>query len=366
MAKINPESDLSLTIQELSNVYEELALLYRISEGFSLLSIDEICSRIVDAAIDTIGVKTSAVVLLENKAGKFHTKTCRGNWDIKSEFGREAEALWRAIETKKIQVYSNLIETGADDYFPGLSSLMICPIIGKARVIGAVIIADKETDHEFYSNDSKLLMAISGQAGLSIENALLYSEIESLLVGAIRSLVKALEASSEWTAGHTERVTEYAIAIAGVMGLDAELIEKLKITSLLHDIGKIATPKEILNKKGKLEEAEILVIRKHPEQGAEILSELQQFEEIIMSIKYHHECWDGSHGIFGLMRDEIPVMARIIAVADTFDALTSERPYRNKRTKEEAAAEIKRCSGTQFDPVVVVAFFKWINRADAD
>ncbi|MEC4676383.1 MAG: HD domain-containing phosphohydrolase [Nitrospirota bacterium] len=366
MAKINPESDLFLTIQELSNAYEELALLYRISEGFSLLSIDEVCSRIVEAVIDTIGVKTSAVVLLDEKAGKFYTKARRGDWNIKSEFGRDAEGLWKAIETKKYQVYCSSNGTAACDYFPGLSRLMIYPLIGKTRVIGAVIIADKENDEEFYSNDSKLLMAISVQAGLSIENALLHSEIELLLIGAIRSLVKALEAASGWTAGHTERVTEYAIAIAGVMGLDAELIEKLKITSLLHDIGKIATPREILNKKGKLKKEEMLIIKKHPEQGAAILSELQQFEEIILSIKYHHEYWDGSGGIFGLMRGEIPVMARILAVADTFDALTSERPYRHKKTKEEAVTEISRCSGTQFDPDVVDAFFKWISRTDSD
>ncbi|SPQ00204.1 hypothetical protein NBG4_20010 [Candidatus Sulfobium mesophilum] len=158
---------------------------------------------------------------------------------------------------------------------------MICPIVGKARVIGAIVVADKEPGEELFSNDSKLLSTIATEAGLAIENALLYSELEALLLGAIRSLVKALEASSYWTAGHTERVTEYALGIGRVMGLEAGMLEKLKISSLLHDIGKIATPKEILNKNGKLERNEWDEIKRHPGRGADILVELKQFKEII-------------------------------------------------------------------------------------
>ena len=138
------------------------------------------------------------------------------------------------------------------------------------------------------------------QAGLAIENAFLYSELETLLVGAIRCLVKALEATSHWTAGHTERVTEYAVEIGKIMDLEPEMLEKLKICSLLHDIGKIATPKEILNKGSKLNESEWLEIKRHPIVGAEILEELKQFKDVILGIKYHHEHWDGSNGTFRL------------------------------------------------------------------
>ncbi|MEW6109789.1 MAG: HD domain-containing phosphohydrolase [Nitrospirota bacterium] len=360
MEKKKPDDDLSLTIQELSNAYEELSLLYRISEVFTFLSVDEICSRIVKEAVSTIGVKTAAVLFLDEKGCKLCTKTSIGNWDAEREFHRDGGIIWKVIESRKSSAFCRLNETEYGDYFPGLSSLMVCPVVGKVKALGAIVIADKESEEEFYSKDSKLLMAISVQAGLAIENAFLYSEFESLMIGAIRSLVKALEASSHWTAGHTERVTEYAIGIGNYMGLRSELIEKLKITSLLHDIGKIATPKEILNKKSKLEEDEWLEIKKHPVLGAEILKELKQFEEIIMSIKYHHEYWNGRGGIFGLKQKEIPVMARILAVADAFDALTSDRPYREKKTKEEAIIEIKRCSGTQFDPFVVDAFLKWV------
>jgi putative nucleotidyltransferase with HDIG domain len=354
-----PDSDLSLAVRELSNVYEELSLLYRITEVFSFLSVDEICTRISDEAIDAIGVETAAVLFLDEKGEKLYTKTSRGNWDDTREFDKDNAVIWRSIKTKKPLAFCALAETEDKDYLPGLKSLMVCPLMGKGRAIGAIVVADKGASEEFYSHDSKLLAAISAQAGLAIENAFLYNELESLFIGAIRSLVKALEASSHWTAGHTERVTEYAVGIGRSMKLENEVIDKLKICSLLHDIGKIATPTEILNKKGKLEHGEWAEIKRHPERGVEILAELKQFKDVILGIKYHHEHWDGRGGIFGLRCSEIPMMARILAVADAFDAITSDRPYRERKSREEAVQEIKRCSGTQFDPVVVDAFVAW-------
>jgi putative nucleotidyltransferase with HDIG domain len=355
------QHDLSLAIHELSGVYEELSLLYRISEIYSSLSVDEICSRIIDEAISTISVKTAAVLFLDEKRENLYTKACIGNWDSNRQFPRDEGVLWKSILARRPSAFCRLKETEFSGYIPEISSLMVCPILGKVNAVGAMIVADKEFDQEFFSNDSKLLMAISSQAGLAIENAFLYSELEALLVGAIKCLVKALEATSYWTAGHTERVTEYAMGIGQAMDLENEMIDKLKICSLLHDIGKIATPKEILNKDEKLSDKEWIEIRKHPIVGAEILVELKQFKNVILGVKYHHEHWDGRGGIFGLKQEEIPIMARILSVADTFDALTSDRPYRMKLSKEDAVSEIMRCSGTQFDPTVVDAFLRWVN-----
>ncbi len=354
------DHDLSLTVRELSHAYEELSLLYRMSEVFSVLSIDEICARITREAVNTIGVQTAAVLFLDDNGEVLHTKTCTGKWDCERVIDKTMGVIWKSIDSRKSSAYCRLIETEHKHLLPELSSLMICPIIGKERVIGAIVVADKESGEEFFSNDSKLLSTIAAQTGLAIENAMLYSELEALLLGAIRSLVKALEASSYWTAGHTERVTEYALGIGRVMGLDAGALEKLKISSLLHDIGKIATPKEILNKNGKLEDKEWTEIKRHPGLGAEILVELKQFEEIILGVKYHHEHWDGKNGIFGLMQEQIPLNARILAVADAFDAMTSDRPYRKMKTKTQAIEEMILCSGTQFDPSVVQAFIIWV------
>ncbi len=350
---------MSLAVQELAATYEELSLLYRISEIYSVHSIEEICERMVDEAVSVIGVKTAAVLFLDKNIETLHTKAYEGEWDSQRKFIRDDGIIWKSIENKKPAAFCKIKETEYRDYIPHINSLMVCPILGKTQAVGAIVVADKNFCEEFYSKDSKLLMAISSQAGLAIENCLLYAELEALLIGSIKCLVKALEATSYWTAGHTERVTEYALGIGQSMKLDNETLEKLKVCSLLHDIGKIATPKEILNKSGKLTESEWIEIKKHPVIGSEILDELKRFKDVILGIKYHHEHWDGRKGLFGLKNYEIPLMARVLSVADAFDALNSNRPYRPKNSKEDAIKEIVRCSGTQFDPAVVEAFLRW-------
>jgi putative nucleotidyltransferase with HDIG domain len=352
--------DLILTVRELSHTYEELSLLYRLSSVFSFLSVDDICERIAEEAISAIGVHTAAVLFLDDQGAKLYTKTFRGDWNGEREFMKDEGVLWKTIAARKPVAFCKLMETEHRDYLPHLSSLMVCPIVGKGKVIGILLVADKAEEEEFYSHDLKLLNAITAQAGLAIENALLYGELESLLIGAIRSLVKALEATSHWTAGHTERVTEYALGIGAHIGIEREMLERLKICALLHDIGKIGTPKEILNKKGSLCKEEWVEIKRHPELGADILGELTEFKDIILGVKYHHEYWDGSGGIFGLHGEDIPLMARILSVADAFDAMTSDRPYRQMKSKEGAVEEIVQCSGRQFDPMVVAAFLEWV------
>jgi len=356
------DDDLSLTVRELSNAYEELTLLYRMADLFCSLSVDEICSRLVTEALSTVEVRTAAILLVDERGEKLLTKASLGGWDAKREFGKDDGVLWKSVEARKASAFCRLEDTPFKDVFPEFTFLLVCPLPGKGKAIGAVVVADKVNGQEFYSNDLKLLMAISAQAGMAIENALLHQELETLLLGSIRSLIKAQEATSFWTAGHTERVTAYSLEIGRVMGLSCENLEKLKISALLHDIGKIATPREILNKEGKLGVGEWAEVRRHPGQGAEILGEMKQFQDVILAIKYHHEHWDGREGVFRLKGQEIPVMARILAVADAFDAMTSDRPYRKRKSKEHAVKEIVRCSGTQFDPSVVDAFVVWAER----
>lgn len=360
MERSNLEQDLNLTIQELASVYEELSLLYRLSEVLSGLSIEGICKRIIDEAINTIEVKTAAVLFLHDNGEELYTKISRGNWDSNLRFKQDDGVLWNSIKTQKPYVSHNLKESRHGGNLPNLESLLICPMIGKSKVLGALVVGNKVSSENFYSNDIKLLSAIAFQAGLSIENAYLYRELEELLLGTIMSLVRALEATSKWSAGHTERVTKYAMDIGKEMGFDGETIEKLRMSSLLHDIGKIGTPKEILDKAGKLTEEEYKEINKHPLMGAEILRDLKQFTEIVEGIKYHHEHWDGS-GLFGLKGEQIPLLARVLSVADAFDAMTSDRPYRPRKSKEATILEMMKFSGIQFDPLIVEAFLRWVD-----
>jgi putative nucleotidyltransferase with HDIG domain len=354
--------DLELTVQELSHTYEELSLLYKLSEVLSGMTLDEIAEEVVKEAISTLDIRTASLLLYDEREDKLYTKSCRGRWDKKITIDKEDRIIWSSIEERKPVAYCKLAEAGFADYSLAERSILVCPLIGKTKIVGAMVLADKESGGEFFSTDIKLMMAISTHAALTIENALLYKELEDFLLSAIKSLVKALEASTQWTAGHTERVTEYAMGIGRALGLSKKELEELKIASLLHDIGKIAIPKHILDKPDKLTEDEMTEVKRHPVIGAEILGEFKRLENIVLGIKYHHEHWNGNGGLLGVTGNNIPLIARILAVADAFDAMTSDRPYRRKRSLEDAVAEILNQSDKQFDPSIVEAFKKWVNQ----
>lgn len=176
----------------------------------------------------------------------------------------------------------------------------------------------------------------------------------------IESIINTLHEKNPREEMHSYRVSDISGKIATTLGFSEYEIKKVKLAGLMHDIGKIAIDEDILNKPGKLDEQEWLQIKKHPEHGFKILSTSVDTMEIAKTILAHHERWDGKGYPKGLSQEDIPIMARIIAVADTYDAMTSIRTYRKSMCKEEVLEEIKRCSGTQFDSVVVQAFMKAI------
>ncbi len=180
-------------------------------------------------------------------------------------------------------------------------------------------------------------------------------EMRRLFLGAIEALVSALEAKDEYTAGHSRRVTEMALAAGKELGLSAQDIEDLRWGSLLHDVGKIAIRQDIQNKLDSLTSEEYEHIMTHPETGAHIVQPVVNAKTSAM-IEHHHDRYDGTALNQVAGDNAIPLGARIIAVADAFDAMTSDRPYRAAMSIAEAVEEIKRCAGTQFDPVVVTAF----------
>ncbi|MFZ2196165.1 MAG: HD-GYP domain-containing protein, partial [Thermodesulfovibrionales bacterium] len=185
-----------------------------------------------------------------------------------------------------------------------------------------------------------------------------YNELEDLFMGFVRAMVNALEAKSQWTRGHSERVTAFAQEIAYEMNLDETQRKAVIIASLLHDIGKIGTHGAILDKKNSLSADEYDILKFHPVQGAEILRGIKQFEDVVLIVKHHHERIDGTGYPDGLKGEEIPLGARIVYVADAFDAMTEDRPYQPAISIEASISELRRSSGTQFDPVVVDAWLR--------
>ncbi|HWR08610.1 HD domain-containing phosphohydrolase [Sporomusa sp.] len=189
----------------------------------------------------------------------------------------------------------------------------------------------------------------------------LHGERESLMMSTIESLVTALEAKDVYTYGHSSHVASIAEAIGRELGLSEDELLTLRITALLHDIGKIGIPDHILNKPGRLEEWEWAIIKQHPETGAKIIAGIPALKEVAESVRHHHARWDGDGYPEALSRNTIPLGARIIAVADTYQAMVSDRPYRAGMAEAVVLNEIRRCAGKQFDPLVVAAFEKSID-----
>ncbi len=239
----------------------------------------------------------------------------------------------------------------------GYRSVLRIPIIVKNTVAGVLGIMSMRVS-AFSPEDLSTLEKLSEQIGVALENARLVTDLEELFLGTVRTLSDAIDAKSAWTKGHSDRVTEYALKIASELGWDKEELKILELTGLLHDVGKLGTYESILNKPGNLTDEELELIRNHPVKGAEILSHIKQLKSIIPGLLHHHEFYNGNGYPEGLKGEKIPIMARVLAVADTVDAMEADRPYRKGMPMKTIIEELKRCSGTQFDPAVVEAFLK--------
>jgi putative nucleotidyltransferase with HDIG domain len=185
-----------------------------------------------------------------------------------------------------------------------------------------------------------------------------YHELEDLFMGFVKAMVNALEAKSPWTRGHSERVAAFALEIACELNLSESQRKAVTIASLLHDIGKIGTYGSILDKESSLSDDEYDKVKLHSVQGADILRGIKHFEDVVIMIRHHHERIDGTGYPDGLKGEQIPIGAKIIYVADAFDAMTETRPYRPAIGMEEALSELQKNAGTQFDPLVVDAWSK--------
>ena len=174
----------------------------------------------------------------------------------------------------------------------------------------------------------------------------------------LRVLTGAIEARDPYTRGHSARVTALAEAVARQLGWSDEKLASLRIGGPLHDIGKLGVSDEVLRKEGRLDDGELAQIREHPKIGARMLLRMAALREAIPYVLYHHERWDGHGYPSGKAGEEIPIEARVLAVADAFDAMTSDRPYRRALSRTEALAEVERCAGTQFDPEIARLFLE--------
>ena len=239
----------------------------------------------------------------------------------------------------------------------GVTSFLVVPIFLKEKLC-AIISLGRAERFSWSEEDKQQVHQVADQMAVALSNARLVGELRQLHLGTLTALARAIDAKSHWTSGHSERVTRWALRIAGALGLPREELDIIHRGGLLHDIGKIGTPAYVLDKPGKLTPGEIEQMREHVSIGARILEPVPGFAECMPIIWQHHEWVDGSGYPKGLAGDEISLHARIFAVADCYDALISDRPYRSGLSRERAIDIIREGAGKQFDPVVVETFFK--------
>ncbi len=241
---------------------------------------------------------------------------------------------------------------GADKIF---SSMMCAPLKNQEKTVGYVCVGSlKQT--EYRARDMKLLTTLSDQTAVALEKAQLYKRLKETFYAMVRTLAETIEKRDPYTGNHTKRVVDYSLVIARRLRLPEEYYVRLELAAALHDIGKLGVRDDVLLKSGPLTVEEFAQMKKHPTYGEEILKHIKHLEDVIPGIKYHHERCDGKGYPYGLKGEEIDITARIIAVADSYDAMTTDRPYRMALSPDIAINELIRFSGSQFDAAVVEAF----------
>jgi len=233
---------------------------------------------------------------------------------------------------------------------------VVSPVIMKQRLTAFLAVGEKVSGQEFQSADLEMLKALSESAGIAIENARLFKDLQEAYVSTVRLLVSRIEEKDPYTHGHTERVAEYAVAIAQELGFTAEEVQRIQFGAFLHDIGKVHTQSDILQKPGALTEEEWMLVKAHPVRGAEMIRGVKFLERVTDMVRHHHERVDGKGYPDGLKGDQISIGAKIVNVADAFDAMTTDRPYRAGFTVEKAVDQMVEKAGSQFAAEIVNVF----------
>ena len=244
-----------------------------------------------------------------------------------------------------------------------VKSILLLPIFLDQELSGIVTVGYRASP-QCSQDDIAQARRLTDQVAVALSNALLIEKLKQFSWGTLTALARAIDAKSSWTSGHSERVTDLACKLAAEMGYTAKDLDRMRRGGLLHDIGKIGTPVQILDKPGKLTSDELRTMREHARLGAHILQPIPGFEEILPIVLQHHERMDGSGYPEGLVGEAISLDARIFALADCFDALASDRPYRAKVSREQVTEMIKEGSGRHFDPRVVEAFLRLVKQEE--
>ncbi len=342
-------------VLELMEKYEELTLLYDLSEKLECLSnFDDVANEMLTEAINRVRCKAGRLIVLDETEGEYFERV-RAHQSIpasKLSYHPEKDPAALCLKRPTTQLVN---EPGSTNGLSDLTQLHVPICLKDSQPIG-VLSLFRVLSSPFKYSDKKIAEMLARQAAGKLESALLYSRLELLFLNSIKMLVECIDARDTYTRGHSARVSIYSVFLARKIGLPEDQVKTIEIGALLHDIGKIRIRDHILNKPGRLTNEEYEIIKGHPEYGMRIVEHVKQLHNAIPCIYCHHESYDGSGYPRRLAGEEIPLMGRIVAIADTFDAMTTTRPYRNNLSQKEAYDELLRFSGIQFDPELAAVF----------
>lgn len=350
----------------------EFSILYRVGETLeALLRKDEISDNILSLAMESLNAEGGIVLLFDQESQRLRTcaqknidevlTTAIGGKTGGGIVGWVAKSGIPVLADKRLQEDRFSASLRNVDY----RSALFAPLQYNGDIFGVLGLISF-SGRRFDESDLRIIATLCNQAGAAMHNAQLFDQLQNLYIEIVKALVKAIEAKDSYTRGHSENVANYAMAIGSGMDLTADDIEALRIAALLHDIGKIGIKETVLNKPGRLNQQEYDHVKEHPRIAYEIISRIPMLKGVAESILYHHEKYDGQGYGEGLKGEDIPLGARIIAVADTFDAMTSNRPYREAVSLEAAKDELLKNSGAQFDPRIVEVFVRLLDNGELD
>jgi len=347
--------------------------LYQISEAMgSSIHVDALLKLVLNSVIAEFNARMATISLRNPGSQEQQARAYHGVWDdivrVPMLIGRDRINA-RVIESGKTEMVDDIgiSITDSDGNEAREEASGVCvPLFAKGNVIGTLNIVRTGMMRSFTVGDMHSLSIMASKAASALESSMLYDELEDAYLSTIRALANSVEARDMYTRGHTDRVTHVAEAIARALGWGDDEIKWLKIGGTLHDIGKVGIPDRILNKPGPLNQDEVAVMKQHPQMGAKMLDGIPFLEPILPYVLYHHERWDGRGYPHGLRGTDIPIEGRLLAIADTVDAILSDRPYRRANVPEKVIDELLEFRGVQFDPDLVDAFVNLWRRGEID
>ena len=373
------EGQIEIIGTELSQTYEELVLLHKLSTNMKVTEADaSFLQMACDNLTEIVSVEGIAILIEKTVDSEPQLVVAAGSGLIEID-ERLAAILHSRLVEQMNKGYEALLDSEVDspfkyDWPDNIKNIIAVPLFGKEKteahfagrtqngnyIIGLMVAINRIDKQDFDTTDVKLFSSVAGSCAVFIENGRLFTDLKELFIGSLKALTSSIDAKDQYTRGHSERVAFISRWIAerfSAQGqLDEEQVNKIYLAGLLHDIGKIGIDEAVLRKKGKLTDEELDRIRKHPSIGAGILQAIKQMRDIVPGVLCHHERIDGKGYPGNLVGEQIPLTGKIVGLADSFDAMTSKRTYRDARTIEQALTEIEKGAGTQFDAQVARTF----------